>query len=840
MSVSVSQRQRRLQNFEIDATGSNLLSLPPLTDARGRTVDTDFVLDRLDDPGSSFDFVTGGFFPLDVMTFEEHTYEVQRQRRDTLSVSVALQWQISARTNILLGGRYNRQEARATENAIAFDNDDGDWELVDGVLRTVFEDPEIDFESQIEDEELINAGVYVKGISEYGPLSLEYVVSYARAEDSAPETEIDFDTGSLLDEDKIRFVPFTFDHRYFPVPNAGVTSDPDFRRAIGDIPATQLLDDFSAELINRQVNDRYGLQIDAEYVLDAGFIGGVLESVAFGTEVERSQVADDWTRLAYFEPDALNLDGSFDPGYEGTGDGEYLEKFDGLFGGFVDLEPIGNPLRAIGLSGIPVLDEGAFRRLARTFRESFLASGAEPYDVYYFDAEETLFAGYVQAAYQAGRFSAVGGVRVEHYRGEYASPLEFDAFLLTANLADPNDEDSVVTEAIDLASEAARETIRTDASNTEVLPRLNLLYGINDRLQVRAGIGYSLARPSFSQLGNATEIFIALEAEADEIGDTPILAGVNTAAAALSAGGIDLNELTEVDVYVFSGNPDLDNARSLNIDLSFEYYPMRGTSVALAFFHKEIDDFIFIGSESASGGLDLELVDGLLSDEAQSLIEQMGGLDAVIRSNVIDELEILQPRNGSNATASGIELGFNHQLTWAPGWLSDVGLSASLAYTRSDAEIALLEPATPGNPSGGLDEVDALVALGFAEYGDGVIRSTDFFNSPRWSGNAVVYHESETLEIALSYHYQSSAFDSLDDFGLDQYSGRYSQLDFYLEYELPLDYGRGDFSAYLEIPDITDSGRNPTDLQSLGRTRRVIDEASFNGREFRIGVRARF
>ena len=836
---SASFRQRKLRNFELDASSSNLLYLPPLADARGNSVGNDFVLDNLDDPGSSFDYVSAGFFPLDAITFEEHTYEVQQQKRDTLSLSGAVEWQMNPSTRVLLSGRFSRQETLAVENSIAFDNDDDDFEEVGGMLQTVFDDPEIDFESQIEDEQDISASLYLDAVTELNRWTLSYRVSYSRARNEAPQTDIDFDTGSLLDEDFVKFVPFSFTNKYFPAPNASVTDDPDFVEAINNIPGTQILDDFSTELTNDRTNDRFGLRFDADYQLGLGFLGGVIAELRTGAEFERSELEDNQLTLVSFQEDALNLDGTFDPDFDGSGDGELLESFDGLFGGFVSLDPIGSPLKSIGLDGIPVLNTGAFRRLAARFRESFLGSGADPYEVFFFKADEELLTAYVQAEFEAGALAILGGARIERYRGSFSAPLELEAILATVNLEDPFDEDSDRTEVIDFRASTTQDVIFSDAENTEVLPRMNLLYGLSENLQLRGGVGYSIARPTFYQLGYATSIYFSLQAEADRVGDTPVLPGVSTAAEVLEAG-LSLDQLTEVDLEIRSGNPKLENAKSLNLDLSMEYFPMPGTAVTLGLFHKKIDNFIFVGAESLSGGLDLDLLSNLLSSDAQAVIAQLGGIEALVESDVIDNLNVLQPRNGNTARVSGIEFAVSHQFFWAPGWLSRTGISANVAYTTSEAEVAVLEAATPFDPGAGLQDYDALVVLGLAGEGDGLYRRTDFFNSPTWSGNTTLYYESENLEFALSMQFQSSAFDSLDDFGFDQYSGRYSQWDLYVEYDLPDANGLEDTSVYLEIPDITDTGRNPTDLQTLSRKRQIVDEASFNGREFRIGIRGRF
>ena len=836
---SVSARERSIRNFELDATSSNLLYLPPIADAAGNPVDNDLVLDDLDDPGSSFDNVTTGFFPLDAITFEEYTYEVQDQERDTLSLSGAFEWQLTPRTRLLLSTRVHRQEALAVENSIAFDNDDDDFELIDGVLHTIFDDPELDLESQIEDEESLNAAVYLSGLTELERTRLSYRVSFSTAARDAPETDIDFDTGSLLDADDVVFVPFTFVREYFPVPNAVAATDPDFVEAIMDPAGTQILDDFTMTPKNERVNDRIGAKFDAEHQLGLAFAGGNVVAIRAGMEFGRSIIADEDVTLVSFEADALNLDGTFNPDFDGTGEGEELERFEGLFGGFVSLKPVESPLTSTGLQGIPVLNESAFRRLAATFEESFAALGGEPFETFFFDARESLLTGYVQAEFEAGPLSVIGGVRAERYRGHFTSPLDLDARLITVNLEDPADEDSAVAERIDLGLRDTGDVIRSAAANTELLPRFNLLYQLSDSLQLRMGAGYSIARPTFYQLGYATTIDFVLEAEAAEVGDTPVLPGVTTAAEA-AAAGLDLEELTDINIFVSSGNPSLDNAKSLNLDASIEYYPMAGTAITLGLFMKEIDNFIFVGAEPVTGGLDLELIRDLLSPDGRTLFEQLGGLEAVLGSNVIGDLDIRQPRNGETAEVSGFEFAVQHQFEWAEGWLSRMGFSGNVSYTDSEAEIAIVEAATASGPDAGLEDDEALVVLGFASEGDGLYRRTDFFNAPTWSANATLFYESDRLEIALSVQHQSSSFDSVDDFGFDQYSARYTQWDLYMEYEIERNIGPASTSIYLEIPDVTDTGRNPTDLQTLGRERRVFDEASFNGREFRMGIRASF
>ncbi len=845
INIAASFRRRHIHNFEIDSTSSNLFVLPEIRDAAGNVVSpVDVLALGLDDPGDSFDNVFEGFIPADVIVFEEQSYQLQQQQRDTLTVSGAIDWRPAQHTLLTLGGRLSRRDTDATEFSITFDDDDDDFQLINDQLFTIFDDQEIDVEGQLEDQFDVNANAFLKGTTELDKLTLKYQVSYARAVGRAPQMDVEFNSGTRLDDGQLQFQPYSFVNTYFPVPNLAGVSDPDFAAAVADLPGIQELDEFEVDLVNDQVNDRYAAKFDADYELDWEALGGVFNTVSIGGKFERSDVREDFIELTN-EMDFLNLDGTFDPTGNGTGADALLEEFPDLFGGFESLAPIDSPLSVIGIDGVPVYNEAALRQLNQIFTESFLAAGvldngpagvlAFDGDFDFFDGREEIFAGYFQTDYEVGKLKLIGGVRIEHYDGEFASPLDLNAFLTTIN----GPAGSEVTESINLGPTELLDTIETSTRNTEVLPRFNALYRANDVFQVRAGFGYSLARPTFSQLGESTTIDVSLVGDAADAG-VPVLPGVDNAADANAAGGINLNQITEADITVTRGNPNLENARSLNADLSFEYYPVQGTALTVGLFYKRIKNFIFIGQESGSGPLDFDFAESFLSADGQTLLGGVGGLEAIFNAGIDGDISLTQPQNGDVATVKGVEFGVFHEFTWAPSFLSNVGFFGNITYTDSEAEYQVVAPATATNPDAGLEDDEALVALGFASEGDGLIRRTSFFNSPTISANGSIYYEAHGLEVALSASYQSRQFDFTDDFGLDQFNGRYYQMDIFVGYDLPIGKEKGAYQIYVEVPDVTDNGLKPTDLQTVGRSRTAFDEASFNGREIQFGIRGRF
>jgi len=116
----------------------------------------------------------------------------------------------------------DQQDIKAQENTFSFDTDEDEFVERDGVLITNFDDAELDLESQIEDEANINASVYLKGVTEFDNLKLDYQLSFSRASRDAPQTQLDFDTGNLLNIDGFSFNNFIFENTYFPIPNPRV------------------------------------------------------------------------------------------------------------------------------------------------------------------------------------------------------------------------------------------------------------------------------------------------------------------------------------------------------------------------------------------------------------------------------------------------------------------------------------------------------------------------------------------------------------------------------------------------------------------------------------------
>jgi TonB-dependent receptor len=822
VNLAASFRRRHIRNYEIGAGTAYLHSIDSVETAAGETLTGADLWDLGLTTQADFQDFTPGHFTADQVIFDSQGYQIQEQMRDTYSASGAVDWRASDTTLFTLSGRYSRTEIDGGEWELGFDQDDTGFELVGNSLVGTFGDLELDYNAQLEDSVDTNASAFFKGVTETDKFLFRYQVSYSHAKTSNPQTDLVFDTDTEFDDadDNLDYMPYRFVDTYFPVPNRSIRDNPAFAAALSDIPSAVMIDPFGLRIFEIELsNKRYMGRTDITYKADTELFGGVLNSITIGGKAERSDVYNFFDYYS-FGTAGLNLDGSYSSD-GGDAPGSFLSDFTSLNLGSISLDPIGTPLGSVGVNTIPKFGSSEWKRFAGNFRESFLASGDPFIFELFFDGREDVYAGYGQFDFEAGPFKLIAGARFEKYEGTFTAPLNLQGQVtLTAEGEDDR--------GLQLATPGTQlDSATTEASNTEFLPRLSASYDVSDTFKVRLGAGYSIARPSYNQLGNATTVNISLTAEDPDGG--VILPGVTTVAEAVAAGGLSPDELSDVVVSVSSGNPDLENARSLNLDASFEYYPSRGTAVTLGLFYKEIDNFIFLGSESDESSVDIPFVESLLSSEALQLLDSIGGIEALVSDQFDPTLSISRPTNGGTATLKGLEFGVSHRLSWAPGFLRHVGLNGNITYTDSDADFVVDQA---------LDPDEALVLLGYYDAGDTLTRRSTFFRAPEISGNASVYYDDQSFETALSLSYQSESFSSSGDYGLDEFTGAHTQLDLFVGYSIPT--GSGEVKLFAEVGDLLDKGNNPSDLKTIGRSRTAFQDASFNGREFRFGVRARF
>ncbi len=285
-------------------------------------------------------------------------------------------------------------------------------------------------------------------------------------------------------------------------------------------------------------------------------------------------------------------------------------ELDGLT--LADVQGIGPTYRITDISPLPGLTEASdfFFANRGDFElqeiDSQFDSAVEDYLI-----EEDILAGYALARWDSDSLTVIGGVRYEH--------TQTDIFGNFTQLVEENGtlpDDSTAGENTVIVSDTF-----TPRNYGLWLPSLNVRFEPVDNVVFR-GAGYrSLVRPGFAQIAPrfATEQNDGVEGE--------------------------------------FGNPNLLPYKAWNLDASAEYYFSGNGAISLAFFYKDVRDYIVDVEYEADG-------------------EQL-----VFNGIAFDEAVI--PLNGDSAEVWGIEFGFAKQWSELPAPFD--GLLTQANYTYTDA-----------------------------------------------------------------------------------------------------------------------------------------------------------
>lgn len=121
------------------------------------------------------------------------------------------------------------------------------------------------------------------------------------------------------------------------------------------------------------------------------------------------------------------------------------------------------------------------------------------------------------------------------------------------------------------ATSGAFVPVQRDNSYTNVLPSLNMTFALRDNLLLRAAAAIAIVRPDFFDLRGSTNISVGPVNPAD-----PFVGS--------------------------SGNPLLEPIKSKQFDLSLEWYPRKGTYLAVAPFYKKLDSLYEEGATNINPG----------------------------------------------------------------------------------------------------------------------------------------------------------------------------------------------------------------------------------------------
>ena len=226
---------------------------------------------------------------------------------------------------------------------------------------------------------------------------------------------------------------------------------------------------------------------------------------------------------------------------------EVLEDFDG---DYTVADVLGTP--SYGLYNMaPMMDLDAVRafndanldRFELNALDTTIESNAGDFQV-----DEDISSAYLMGRWQSGRWTVIGGVRVERTEND-----------VSANRTEVIEEGGELNGEV-LDEDTAVLTPSSESNSyTNVLPSLSLRFDARDDVVLRAGFFSSVVRPGPEQLA---PIFL-VEQDRD---------------------GAREGEF---------GNPELDPYEAINFDASAEWYFADASVLSAGLFYKQIDNFIF-------------------------------------------------------------------------------------------------------------------------------------------------------------------------------------------------------------------------------------------------------
>jgi len=181
--------------------------------------------------------------------------------------------------------------------------------------------------------------------------------------------------------------------------------------------------------------------------------------------------------------------------------------------------------------------------------------------------------------------------------------------------------------------------VRRTSSYLDPLPSVQLRFRLAHDAAIRAAYGRGISRPNYSDLPPT-----------------------------FSSQGNN----NEIDI----GNPNLKPSRANNYDLLYEQYLKPLGLLQAGFFYKQLSHPIF------------ESVKSLISTNQY-------GSQYNFNENNGTQWVISQPLNGRSAQVYGFEIAYQQHLTFLPGALSGIGISANYGYTHSSTSGVPLRTDTP-------------------------------------------------------------------------------------------------------------------------------------------------
>lgn len=301
------------------------------------------------------------------------------------------------------------------------------------------------------------------------------------------------------------------------------------------------------------------------------------------------------------------------------------------------------------------------------------------------------------------------------------------------------------------------------SSYANLLPNLNIKLGIADDMILRFAAYDTITRPTMSQMSPAT----------------------------------NFNEPRRQNLTASGGNPALKPFRASNWDISYEWYYNDANLLSVAFFNKEVEDFIvtltgtevynMTGRTGPDFGCNITN-SALCSSDIVGTTEELNGAS--------EQFVVARPQNGESARITGYEIAWTHMF--------DNGFGVSANATVVDSNISLT--------------ADSSTRFALEGLGD--------------SQNLVVFYEQGPWQARVAFNNREAFLRALDN-GLN---GEPVNTERFGQWDVSASY---DYNEYLTffIEGINVTGE---ELKQTGRFKNQIFSIEDNGSRYAVGVRAKF
>ncbi|WP_448548093.1 TonB-dependent receptor [Thalassotalea fusca] len=456
----------------------------------------------------------------------------------------------------------------------------------------------------------------------------------------------------------------------------------------------------NSSFVTSSIEEDY-FQTDVDFDIDYG----IFTTIRAGVKYRKSQLHRETRNTFYLDP-------SFDIA-AGEASENGITRADSYQwnGGMPDATTIMNDSSVGNIPGgfnINIMPSINWDAYASYLRDNFVKyTRREPNFVY--DIEEKITSGYIQGDFDGDRYRGNIGVRVVKTDTTGASTDLFTFF------KDYWDADGNQLSG-DEFSEEEYILVSQNNSDTIVLPSFNIAWEATDKLVVRGAMAKVISRPDYSSLGSQERLtWISSEFASDR-------AEFNTIPGWSGSGG----------------NKNLKPYEAVQTDISVEYYYGEGSAVGIAFFNKDVDNFV------------VPLTIDTTRDIPDRTFEIAGQVVNAGGDNVMIE-NYSTVGNGSDATSRGVEVFMQHAF--------DNGFGFYTNYTYNDTNKADVDVAGEKIGESGL--------IGSADY----------------QFNFSAYYENNDFSVRASYNLRGERLLGIAN-GMNVYADEYDQIDVNASYNI--------------------------------------------------------